>query len=96
MSMKIQKKHKSVQVALNSDCTIIDAEADADKLRSLCDDMTACAIDASEVTEIDTAYLQLLLSLKTTAEAANIAFELRNVSSEFQSALEIYGLKTQI
>jgi len=72
--MRIETEEGRLTVRLPAECTISEAEAAADLLRKLPPDLCAISVDANRLEEIDTAYLQVLLSLKAHAVCRGIAF----------------------
>lgn len=76
--MEIERQEEKWIVTLAEECTIADVEADTDQLRRLPDDIQGIEVHAQGVRECDTAYLQMLLSLKVTAEHRGTAFSLRS------------------
>ncbi|MBN2010491.1 STAS domain-containing protein [candidate division KSB1 bacterium] len=90
--MVVRKRGDQATIILNSDCTIVDAESDADTLRSLSGNFKKYTVDAGDVAEIDTAYLQILLSLKATAEHNNVTLDFVKMSDAFRETLAVYGI----
>jgi ABC-type transporter Mla MlaB component len=90
--MFTRKQNDTISIRLNAACTIVDVESDTEKLKSLPDTIKKYSIDASDVQELDTAYLQMLLSLKATADFQTAAFEIKKTSEAFLETLYAYGI----
>lgn len=91
--MKTLDKEGVLTVTLNSECTIANAEAHTRQIRSLVSDETAqIEVRANAVEEMDTAYFQMILSLKATADTRKIPFEMTEASSEILRLCELYGV----
>lgn len=91
--MNIDRQDGRMILTLPGTCTIAEVEAAADKLRSMPDDVTALKIDAAGVSEMDTAFFQLLLSLKATMEIRGKPFQMSAESSEVRGLYELYGVR---
>jgi len=90
--MIIEKEQDTTILVLASECTIADVEADADKIRSLINTHPGrIEVQAGPLEEIDTAYLQLLLSLASTAEHWDIPLSFVNTPDALKKACELYG-----
>lgn len=81
-----------LSITLPSECTIADVEAHADKLRSQISGVRRVELNAKALEEIDTAYLQLLLSLRSTLDERDIDFSLADLSDVLDEALKLYGM----
>ncbi len=91
--MKIRDEQGVLVVILDSECTIAKAEAHTHQLRSLISDKTGrIEVRAGAAEEMDTAYFQMLLSLKATADTRKIPFEMPEASSEILRLCELYGV----
>lgn len=82
----------TLRIALSPECTIADVEAHADRLRLLIVDVSSVQLHADALEELDTAYLQLLLSLKATMDDMGVPFSLRGLSRVLDDALDLYGI----
>lgn len=90
--MNIRKEEGRILIELPAECTIAKAEDDTDKIRAcLSEDIKQIELLTEAVKEIDTAYLQLLLSLKVTAERRGIPFLVSGSSAEIERVCELYG-----
>lgn len=87
--MNIQTRKDALTITLAEECTIADVEADADQLRHLPDQIKQIHVLAEGVQECDTAYLQLLLALRVTAEQQGAAFTL-HPSASLKELWELY------
>ena len=87
-------KSKGVlSVKLPSDATIGSVEEDTDRLKKAVDakGIREAEVDCSQVEEVDTSYLQLLLALCRTLRAKGIAIKVRG-EERLGSLLQLYGL----
>ncbi len=91
--MNIKNKNKKLIITLASESVISDAEADLQKLiKAFTGDIKKIELHAKSVEVIDTAYFQILLSLKNTAEKRQIPFAVSDISPEIQEVCELYGM----
>ena len=93
--MLIEGGNGVIKVVLIGECTIAEVEADTDKLRSR---FAQSRIDGIEVSvkglkELDTAYFQLILSLKANAHDLGVPFSLSDESDVLREVAELYGLE---
>lgn len=92
--MKADTKNNILSIELSSECTILYVEADTEKISSLVsDDLKQIDILAREVEDMDTAYLQMLLSLRAFADREKIVFHVSEISPQVQRICELYGVK---
>ena len=91
--MTTHKQGETATITFQSHCSIVDVEADSDQLKVLTKEVKKIIVNASNITEIDMAYLQLILSLKSTANANDIMFEIQSKSAKLEHVLELCGLK---
>jgi ABC-type transporter Mla MlaB component len=90
--MIIEKNDGATILVLAAECSITDVEADTDKVRSLMNTRPGrIEVQAGSLEEIDTAYLQLLLSLAYTAEHWDIPFSVSNAPDALRKACALYG-----
>lgn len=89
--MIIKRQNLRLFVTLPQECTIGKVEADADKLWTKLKGIKSIDISGGGVEEMDTAYLQLLLSLVSTAEAQGIEIHIGQRSEAMDNILMIYG-----
>ena len=90
--MIIEKNNDAKILVLPAECTIVEVEADADKIRSFINTRPGrVEVQAGSLEEIDTAYLQLLLSLASTAERWDIPFSVSNTPDALRKACALYG-----
>ena len=82
----------TLRITLPCECTIADVEAHTDRLRSQIGGVERVELEAEALEEIDTAYLQLMLSLKSTLDEVNIPFSLSGSCSALDEALRLYGM----
>lgn len=90
--MKTRKNGTTWSVRLGEECTIVDVEVHADKLRAMPDGLKKIVLHAGDVAEIDTAYLQALLSLKATAGDGGIDFQVRSASEAVERICRLYNI----
>ncbi len=94
--MNIRNEDGRLILTLPPECTIVKAEADTDRIRAvISEDIKQIELDTDAVKEMDTAYLQILLSLKTTAERKGIPFLVSGGSAEIRRVCELYGAEIQ-
>lgn len=86
------KETGAMILTLPSDCTIARVEAETEKIRLQLESADRIELNAEAVEQIDTAYLQVLLSLKKTAEARGIVFSVSGMSDAILRACELYGV----
>ena len=90
--MIVEKNDDATILVLSAECTIADVEADTDKIRSLINTRPGrIEVQASAMEEVDTAYLQLLLSVALTADHWNIPFSVSNSPEALRKACALYG-----
>jgi ABC-type transporter Mla MlaB component len=90
--MIIEQQDGRVIVTLPPVCTIAEVETGADRIRRLSEVLTTLEIRADAVQEMDTAYLQLLLALKATAEQRAGVLTLQGISPEVTALCDLYGV----
>jgi len=91
--MNIKNRNKKLIITLASESVISDAEADLQKLiKAFTGDIKKIEINTKATDVIDTAYFQILLSLKNTAEQKQIPFAVSDISPEMQEVCELYGM----
>jgi len=90
--MEVYKRKGEMTLALMPECAINDVESDADKLRSKINDVELITVKSDQVTEMDTAYFQLILSLMSTADEAGIQFSMPQMSDTVRDMFELFGL----
>ena len=91
--MRVDKKGNELFIELGSECLIDVVEEDLAKLKAkTTKNMKSIVIIASEVKEMDTAYLQLLLSMIKTADikGADIAFD--GMSDSLIETFKLYNV----
>jgi hypothetical protein len=74
-----------------AECTIVEAEATADRLRQLSKNLTQIVVRAENIQEIDTAYFQILVALKTFADQQHIPCAME-LSSTVNDMGLLYGI----
>ena len=90
--MIIEKKDNTLIITLDEDCTIINVEADYDKIRGCALETDGIEVIAVQVQEMDTAYFQLLLSIRATAVKNNISFRISNTAGPVREIEAVYGI----
>jgi len=94
--VNIREIDSGLILTLPPECTIAKSEADTDRIRAMISgDIKQIELRTEAVKEMDTAYLQMLLSLKTTAERKGIPFPVSGVSAEIKRVCELYGVEIQ-
>jgi hypothetical protein len=73
------------------ECTIVEAEATADRLRQLSKDLSKIVVRAERIQEIDTAYFQVLVALKTFADQRRIPCVME-ISPAVNDMCQLYGI----
>ncbi len=89
--MNIQKNGRTWTIELASECTIVDVEADSDRLRDLPDYLRKINLKAGRLEEIDTAYFQLLLALKSGARQQGVKLQMHDAPEVLQQIEMLYG-----
>ncbi len=82
-------------MVLSPESTIVDVEEDADRVRTFLSGggkFGKITIDANKVERIDTAYLQLLLSVVASAHETDTELVLKQGSHAVQRLLKLYGI----
>jgi anti-anti-sigma regulatory factor len=70
--MEINLTDTVMEADTPAECTIVETEATADRLRQLSKNLTKIVVRAEKTEEIDTAYFQILVSLKRFADHQHI------------------------
>lgn len=98
--MEIQRKGDILSVKLDESCTIVDVEEHTQQLReALCTVQSGetpvrrLNIDAGQVQEADTAYLQLLLVAQAHMKKKGGLCSMRRVAPCISEALACYGIR---
>lgn len=91
--MIVESEGGIITINLEPECTIASVEVDRDKIRPLLDDAEKVSIIADKVEEIDTAYLQLILSIMETSHEWGFGCELKDSSDQVKEIFEIYSIK---
>ncbi|MFH1135611.1 MAG: STAS domain-containing protein [Pseudomonadota bacterium] len=83
-----------LKLTLSGECTIAEVESDTDKMRSRFAQGQVDGVEISfkDLVELDTAYFQLILSLRATAHELGVPFKLTNDSPALAEAAELYGI----
>jgi anti-anti-sigma regulatory factor len=82
----------TLKITLASECTIADVEPITDRLRSKIGGVERVDLHVEALEEIDTAFLQLLLSLKATLDDMNVQFSISGFSNVLDETLRLYGI----
>jgi len=90
--MKVERDGGAWIVVLPAECTIAEVEADADKVRLFPEGVERIEVRGGEVEEVDTAYFQLLLSIRATARQRGIPFRLSEEAEALRRMGELYGI----
>ena len=91
--MKLSTKGKTLNITLGGECTIIDVEAHTDLVRSRPKTIEQIYLKIDGLTQMDTAYLQCLYSLKKEAEHRHISIQIQGKSRELDHICRLYGLE---
>ena len=91
--MKTRAKNGKWTITLQPECAIADVGNDLKKLRRIPQTVSEIEIDADNAEEIDTAYFQMLLSLRTSAAERDISVKLKNKTPVLKEIGELYGLE---
>lgn len=89
--MRIESEKDRLIITLPQTCTIAETEADADKLRAFPERMKKIEVYAQDTDEMDTAYFQLLLSLKAAAFHREISCSVAGISQAVREIVGLYG-----
>lgn len=89
----IRTEKGAMIVVLPVEGTITEAEAATDEIRSRLDGAVRIEVQAEALRMIDTAYLQMVLSLKRTADEWGVPFSVSGISDALRAACELYGVK---
>lgn len=91
--LTIEPGEGALRVRLPADCTIAETET---HLATLKDALAArppeIELTTGDVAVLDTAYLQLILSLKAEAAGRSIPFSVPDPSPEVRRLCELYGI----
>ena len=87
-------EHITYQLDKISD--ISKSEAIHEKLESFLNSGSEIRIDASQVDRIDTAVLQMLISLSRTLEKQHLSAPIFNPSDNFMSTVKLMGVKEHL
>jgi len=90
--MKMRKSGTTLSIRLDPSCAIAAVEKDADALRALPEDIRKIILSAGDVEEIDTAYLQLLFSLKAEAARGEMEFQVKEPSEAVMRVCRLYNV----
>ena len=95
--MKATIQDKILTIALPYECLISNVEADTDKIRPLISrELKKIEVQSEAVEEADTAYLQLLLSLKATADHQKVLLSVSGISPELERVCGLYGVMLDV
>ena len=89
MTMKSKKQNGICKISLAGELTIYQAGEVYEKLRKQFSSCECMEIDLHEITELDTAGVQILLSLK---EAANVESKKISLSLHSEAVIEVFEL----
>lgn len=81
--------------ALAADCRIFEVEAHLELARGVdwaSPAWSTCIVEAGAVTDMDTAYFQLLLAMRQSSLAGGKAFILRDPAAAVREIAALYGL----
>ena len=96
--INIRKKGGLLSMRLSRESTIASVEADAlvlkEKIESI-GGVRRIEVDGAPVEEMDTSYLQLLVSLDLTAQVKGIEFLISRPSERFRELAGLYGLNME-
>lgn len=87
-----EQDDKKCSALLKGELTIYQAAAFKDQLMAILHDKRALEIDLAQVTELDTAGVQLLMLAKITRESAGLPFSLTHHSAAVVNVFELLGL----
>lgn len=89
--MEINLSDTVMEADTPAECTIVEAEATADRLRQLSKNLTRIVVRAEKIQEIDTAYFQILVALKTFANQQHIPCVMA-LSPAVNEMCQLYGI----
>lgn len=90
--MKTRAQKGKWTITLQPECAIADVGNDLGKLRRIPKSVNMMEIDADNAEEMDTAYFQMLLSLRASAAERDIALKLKNRTPLLDEISDLYGL----
>ena len=91
--MILKSKAGILNIVLDSECTIAETEDDFEKLKNIDELPKKIELITDKIQEIDTAYFQMLLSIKAWAEQNKIPFTISETSTSIEEISELYGIK---
>jgi anti-anti-sigma regulatory factor len=92
--MKINTENRIVRIVLSAECVIAETEVHMDMLKhALAGDIAGIELDAGAVTNIDTAYFQLLLAMKAASARRGISLTVVDRSPEMRQVSVLYGVE---
>lgn len=91
--MIVKSKSGVFNIILESECTIAETLEDFDKFKDLSEIPENIEINVGNLEEIDTAYFQMLLSLKVWAGQNERSFSVSGKSASIEEISELYGVK---
>jgi len=84
-----EKNEKGCYLILSGDCKIYEIEETINKVREVVKNKTKVKISISRNSDLDTSYLQLILSLKNS----QLELEFVDDFTIFKELIELYGCK---
>lgn len=89
--MKTQAVDGKWKITLDRECTIMEIEQDLRKLRRFPKTIKSVEIDTEKLREMDTAYFQMLLSLRESAIKSRVEVIIKDDSPILAEFSELYG-----
>ncbi|QTA77946.1 Uncharacterized protein dnl_01490 [Desulfonema limicola] len=91
--MIVKSKTGISNIILGLECTIAETEKDFEKIKEISEISKGIDLDINQVQEIDTAYFQMLLSLKAWTEHKKIPFSISGTSNPINEISKLYGVE---
>ena len=92
MAISIEKKEGLCKMKIEADMTIFNAAELKNELISDMGDCSSFEIDLSQVSEIDTSGVQLLLLIKKEAALQNKEFKIASHSAATAAVIDLYNM----
>lgn len=91
--MIVKSKSDILNIILDSECTIAEIQEDFDKIKNLPETTEKIELVVDKLEEIDTAYFQMLLSLKAWAKQNKGSFSVSGTAAPIEEISKLYGVE---
>lgn len=95
LQLHVRKSRKSAKVTLSGELTIYSAAVLRERLLTVLADCDRLSLDTTKVSELDTAGLQVLLSVQRSCQAQDIPFALAEAGNAVGQTLTLFGLEAR-